>query len=59
MFAKKPFQNLSHKTEKELLQLQTAAILESEKHLNRIKDNVVFFFYLSIIIIVFSIFQSL
>jgi hypothetical protein len=54
MFSKKPFADLSNKTEKELLILQTQAILESEKHINRIKDNVLFYFYVGLIgIIVF------
>ena len=58
MFFSKKEINLTNKTEKELLIMQTQAMLESEKNIARIKDNVVFYFYLGLVMIIVAVFKS-
>lgn len=59
MWGKKEEEDLSKKTQQELMVTLVKSQLKTEKHTERIKDNVLFYFYLGLVVIIVAIFKTI
>ena len=56
---KKELVDLKNKSDRELLQMQVESVQKAEKNIERIKDNVIFYFYLGLIMVAFAVFKTI
>jgi hypothetical protein len=58
MWGKKEEENLNAKNQQELMVMLVKSQLKTEKHTERIRDNVLFYFYMGLLVILFFIFKT-